>query len=303
MTHIQSRRDLSTTWTTENPVLMIGEQGWETDTLKVKVGDGVLPWNSLPYAGPVSSVAGKTGTVSLVKADVGLGSVDNTSDAGKPVSIAQQNALDLKAPLASPALTGNPTAPTPATSDNDTSVATTAFVKAAIAAVPPMGVLPVGAVVMWAGDAASPPAGWLVLDGSPFSGATYPELATVLGGTTLPDARDKFAVGVSGTKAVRATGSTATRTLEVSNLPHHTHGVPNHVHTFGAQWGDTTATGGSAARLTDINDKTGATGTNITPATNSSGATTTNTSPGAASTPINIEPPWLALNFIIKATL
>lgn len=43
-------------------------------------------------------------------------------------------ALALLAPLASPALTGNPTAPTPATSDNDTSIATTAFVKANIAA-------------------------------------------------------------------------------------------------------------------------------------------------------------------------
>ena len=38
--------------------------------------------------------------------------------------------LNNYAPLASPALTGNPTAPTPATSDNDTSIATTAFVKA-----------------------------------------------------------------------------------------------------------------------------------------------------------------------------
>ncbi len=35
-----------------------------------------------------------------------------------------------KAPLASPALTGNPTAPTPAVGDNDTSIATTAFVRA-----------------------------------------------------------------------------------------------------------------------------------------------------------------------------
>jgi len=34
------------------------------------------------------------------------------------------------APLASPVLTGNPTAPTPLTADNDTSIATTAFVKA-----------------------------------------------------------------------------------------------------------------------------------------------------------------------------
>jgi hypothetical protein len=44
----------------------------------------------------VSSVAGKTGVVTLVKGDVGLGSVDNTSDVAKPVSTAQQTALDLK---------------------------------------------------------------------------------------------------------------------------------------------------------------------------------------------------------------
>lgn len=39
----------------------------------------------------------------------------------------------LKADLASPALTGNPTAPTPAAGDNDTSIATTAFVRTEIA--------------------------------------------------------------------------------------------------------------------------------------------------------------------------
>jgi hypothetical protein len=45
----------------------------------------------------VSSVAGKTGAVTLAKADVGLGSVDNTSDANKPVSSATQTALGGKA--------------------------------------------------------------------------------------------------------------------------------------------------------------------------------------------------------------
>lgn len=47
-------------------------------------------------AAPVQSVAGKTGNVSLDKSDVGLGNVDNTSDADKPVSTAQQTALDGK---------------------------------------------------------------------------------------------------------------------------------------------------------------------------------------------------------------
>ncbi|MBK3870975.1 pyocin knob domain-containing protein [Stutzerimonas frequens] len=44
-----------------------------------------------------------------------------------------QAQLGLKAPLASPALTGNPTAPTPAAEGADTSIATTAFVRAAMA--------------------------------------------------------------------------------------------------------------------------------------------------------------------------
>ncbi len=57
-------------------------------------------------AAPVQSVAGKTGAVTLAKADVGLSNVDNTSDANKPVSTAQQTALNLKANLASPTFTG-----------------------------------------------------------------------------------------------------------------------------------------------------------------------------------------------------
>lgn len=46
---------------------------------------------------PVRSVAGKTGAVTLVKGDVGLGNVDNTSDLDKPISTAAQTALDAKA--------------------------------------------------------------------------------------------------------------------------------------------------------------------------------------------------------------
>lgn len=53
-----------------------------------------------------------TGNVSGITATmVGLGNVTNTSDASKPVSTAQQTALDLKAPLASPTFTGNATFP------------------------------------------------------------------------------------------------------------------------------------------------------------------------------------------------
>jgi hypothetical protein len=66
----------------------------------------------------------------LNKAAVGLGDVDNTSDASKPISNDTQTALNSKADIESPTLTGNPQAPTPLLADNSTAIATTAFVKA-----------------------------------------------------------------------------------------------------------------------------------------------------------------------------
>lgn len=249
---IQWRRDTAANWTSVNPVLSEGEVGLETDTGKVKVGNGVGTWSALSYSftggsatwgtitgtlsaqtdlqGVLDSKAPLasptfTGTVSgITKSMVGLGNVDNTSDANKPVSTATQTALDLKvdenaaitgatktkitydakglvtagvdattadiadstnkryvtdanltvigntsgtntgdqtattvantpagniaattvqaaineldtekAPLASPALTGSPTAPTQTAADNSTKIATTAYADAKVA--------------------------------------------------------------------------------------------------------------------------------------------------------------------------
>lgn len=69
---------------------------------------------------------------SVTKADIGLGNVDNTSDANKPVSTAQQTALNQKANIASPTFTGTPKAPTAVAGTNTTQLATTAFVKTAV---------------------------------------------------------------------------------------------------------------------------------------------------------------------------
>jgi hypothetical protein len=71
-----------------------------------------------------------TGTVSGITATmVGLGNVDNTSDANKPVSTGQQTALNLKANLESPALTGTPTATTPVDNSNTNRIATTGYIN------------------------------------------------------------------------------------------------------------------------------------------------------------------------------
>lgn len=90
------------------------------------------PTSVTGLTGTQSVAAFKTG-LTLVKADVGLGNVDNTSDANKPVSTATQTALNLKADLASPTLSGTPLTPTAAPGTNTTQIASTAFVTAAVA--------------------------------------------------------------------------------------------------------------------------------------------------------------------------
>lgn len=48
-TRIRFRRDTSATWTSVNPVLLDAEPGFESDTGKIKFGDGVTEWNDLEY--------------------------------------------------------------------------------------------------------------------------------------------------------------------------------------------------------------------------------------------------------------
>ena len=51
VTQIQVRRGTASQWTSTNPTLASGEWGFETDTGKVKIGDGTTAWTSLAYIG------------------------------------------------------------------------------------------------------------------------------------------------------------------------------------------------------------------------------------------------------------
>lgn len=62
-TKIQHRRDTAANWTSTNPTLASGEIGFETDTLKFKIGNGSTAWNSLAYQG-----SSATGTVTSITA-------------------------------------------------------------------------------------------------------------------------------------------------------------------------------------------------------------------------------------------
>jgi hypothetical protein len=57
---IQLRRDTAANWTSVNPILAVGEQGFETDTGKFKIGTGSITWNSLLYATDASDITGTT---------------------------------------------------------------------------------------------------------------------------------------------------------------------------------------------------------------------------------------------------
>jgi hypothetical protein len=81
-----------------------------SDTTEVH---GIADTSILVTTSGTQTLTNKTITTpaGLVKSDVGLGNVDNTTDANKPVSTATQAALDLKAPLANPTFTGTVTLP------------------------------------------------------------------------------------------------------------------------------------------------------------------------------------------------
>ena len=64
---IQLRRDGAQQWANVNPILAQGELGIELDTSRLKIGDGVTPWNSLKYARPLETESNTANT--LVKRD------------------------------------------------------------------------------------------------------------------------------------------------------------------------------------------------------------------------------------------
>lgn len=140
------------------------------------------------------------------------------ADGGTGASTAASARTNLgAAPLASPAFTGNPTAPTPAIGDNDTSIATTAFVR---------DIIPSGVIVMWSGAISAIPSGWVICDGN----------------NSTPNLTGRFIVHAdadsAGTYAPGDTGGSDSTTLATGNLPAHTHAAGNyavggHTHAVG----------------------------------------------------------------------
>jgi hypothetical protein len=80
VTQIQIRRGTASQWTSTNPTLASGEQGFETDTGKMKIGNGSTAWNSLSYigAGTVTSITAGTGLSGGTITSTGTIAIDST---------------------------------------------------------------------------------------------------------------------------------------------------------------------------------------------------------------------------------
>lgn len=164
----------------------------------------------------------------------------------------------------------------------------------------PEGGPPIGSMSMFAGAAS--PAGWLLCDGTAVSRADYPELFAVIGTTfgagdgattfTLPDLRQRFPLG----KAAAGTGATLGGTGGAIDHGHgvSTNAVPGHTHSVS---GSASASASTTPIAVGTGDTVAASG--HTHAVSGSAGTD-----GAHDHSVNqstANPPFIALNFIIKA--
>lgn len=127
---------------------------------------------------------------------------------------------------------------------------------------PVLAGVPIGSVVAYAGSSA--PNGWFECNGQTFSAGSYPQLNTVLGGTTVPDLRGQFVRGWdhgAGVDSGRTLNST-----QADSVGKHTHSTSSN----GGDWSSGGSSGGSIIRqgTSWTNDGTGgspATGTETRP--------------------------------------
>lgn len=101
----------------------------------------------------------------------------------------------------------------------------------------PVGGLPAGSIIQWSTN--TPPANWLICDGSAVSRSLYPSLFAAVGTTygagdgsttfNLPDLRGRVAVGRDGSQSefdlLGETGGAKTHTLSVNEMPGHSHNI------------------------------------------------------------------------------
>jgi hypothetical protein len=181
-------------------------------------------------------------------------------------------AIATKANLASPSLTGTPTAPTASVGTNTTQLASTAFVQAALAA----SLYPVGSIYINATSAVNP--------------------ATLLGfGTWTAFGAGRVMVGFNSANSLFDTAEETGGSADAITVTHtHTATVtdPGHQHTVATY----TGTGGAG---TTVFNGAGSFNNNANTSSVTTGISVTNANAGSSGTNANL-PPYYALAYIMK---
>jgi hypothetical protein len=85
-TTLKLRRDTAANWTSTNPTLATGEPGFETDTGRIKIGDGSTAWTSLHYSGE---------SVELDYVEVVSNVTVTSTNSSSPTTVVDGNAISL----------------------------------------------------------------------------------------------------------------------------------------------------------------------------------------------------------------
>lgn len=162
-----------------------------------------------------------------------------------------------------------------------------------------------GEIKMW--SLPTPPAGYLICDGTSYSTSTYANLFAVLGYTfggannsfLVPNYQDRMPIGVNSiANTIGSKGGTANNIISTSNLPAHDHSItdPGHAHSvnMGSTYNSTYTTFQPTIYSIGIQLNTNQSTTGITVNTTQANG---NTFPNLA---LNNMPPYIGIYFIIR---
>jgi microcystin-dependent protein len=324
---IQVRRGAAASWTASNPVLAQGELAYETDTGKLKIGDGLTHWVSLAYYPSIysSEWIQQNAIFTYISATQfsAVGNVTSSFPAGIRVQ-AIVSAGTIYGTVTTSVASSYPITTTitvqwdSGSLDTGLSAVSIGIFSPVNSSVPSQFFITPGIVVPYVGSTA--PTGWLLCYGQEISRTTYATLYAIIGtsfgsgnGSTtfnLPDLRGRAAIGPdnmgggSAGRVVAATSQGVTGGAESVNLAH-THTTSDHTLTIAEmpahshneyQIGSTYGGAGGGATPFWANDGSGT----VQTSTVGGGGAHNHGPTGSALGTTEIMPPFVTINFIIK---